>query len=143
MPSIRSRATDEHVDADALFAPPRDVAVLLIDDDADTRDLLAEVLEQSGYSVATACDGLEGLAALHVIRPSMILLDIEMPVMNGAQFREAQRRDPELIKIPTVVMTGSKEEPILDVGVVVALIKPFPTKVLLPLVARFCERRAS
>jgi CheY-like chemotaxis protein len=140
MGSTRSRATDEGADANALFGLRREVSVLVVDDDEETRDLLAVMLERAGYSVATACDGLEALAALRSIRPRLILLDIQMPVMNGAEFREAQRRDPELIRIPTVVMTGSKEEPILDVAVVDALAKPFPTSALLQILGRFCER---
>ena len=135
----RSRFTDEEVDHNVMCTPPREVSVLVIDDDGETRDMLSVMLERAGYSVATACDGLEALAALHSIRPRVILLDIQMPVMNGAEFREAQRRDPELIRIPTIVMTGSKEEPILDVGVVEAMTKPFRTAKLLPLVARFCR----
>lgn len=140
MGTTRSRATDEVVDANTLFSPRREVSVLVIDDDVETREMLAVMLERAGYSVAIACDGLEALAVLHSVRPRVILLDIQMPVMNGAEFRQAQRRDPELIKIPTIVMTGSKEEPILDVAVITSLTKPFPTTDLLEIVARFCER---
>jgi CheY-like chemotaxis protein len=69
----------------------------------------------------------------------MILLDIQMPMMDGAEFRQAQRRDHDLIKIPTVVMTGSKEEPLLDMGVVETLTKPFRAKELLAIVRRHCD----
>lgn len=136
MGATRTRATDDDSDANALFSARREVSILIIDDDAETRDMLVVMLERAGYSVATACDGLEALAALHSILPRMILLDIQMPVMNGAEFRQAQRRDPELIRIPTVVMTGSKEEPVLDVAIVEALAKPFPTRDLLAVVGR-------
>src|SRR5688572_22637827 len=101
------------------------VSVLVVDDDPDTRDLLTLILEHAGYSVATARNGCEALALMQSILPELILLDIQMPVMDGAFFREAQRRNPDLIRIPTAVMTGSKEEPTLDVGVVATLAKPF------------------
>ena len=121
----------------------RQVSVLVIDDDADTRELLDEALARAGYTVVTASNGQEALALLRSIRPEMILLDIQMPVMDGSEFREAQRRDHDLIKIPTVVMTGSKEEPLLDIAVVETLTKPFRTKELLAVVRRHCDPPAS
>jgi len=115
------------------------VSVLIVDDDADTRELLDVALVRAGYSVATASNGREALAILRTIRPEMILLDIQMPVMDGAEFRQAQRRDQDLIKIPTVVMTGSREEPVLDIGVVETLTKPFAVKDLVAIVGSHCE----
>jgi CheY-like chemotaxis protein len=113
------------------------VSVLVVDDDDDTRDMLGVIL--AGYSIATACHGREALSLLQSIRPEMILLDIQMPVMDGAEFREAQRRIPELISIPTVVMTGSREEPTLDVGIAATLTKPFGRNALLQIVERHCH----
>jgi CheY-like chemotaxis protein len=115
------------------------VSVLVIDDDVDTHETLAAILEHAGYSVATACNGREALALLGSIQPDMILLDIQMPVMSGPEFRQAQRRDHDLLRIPTVVMTGSKEEPVLDVGVADVLHKPFRAKELLAAVGRYCD----
>ena len=121
----------------------RNVSVLTIDDDADTRDLLGLILTNAGYSVAAADNGREALTVLRSIRPEMILLDIQMPIMDGAEFRQAQRRDPELIRVPTVVMTGSKEEPLLDLSVAETLTKPFRRDDLLAIVARYCDRRTA
>jgi len=121
----------------------RTVSVLVVDDDPDTRELLEEALVRAGYSVAIASNGREALAVLRSIRPEMILLDIQMPLMDGAEFRQAQRRDRDLIKIPTVVMTGSKDEPLLDIGVVETLTKPFRVKDLLAIVGSHCEPTAS
>jgi CheY-like chemotaxis protein len=116
----------------------RSVSVLVIDDDIDTHDMLSVLLAHAGYSVATACNGREALSMLASVRPSVILLDVEMPVMTGAQFREAQRRDKDLIRIPTIVMTGSKEEPQLDAGVAEVLHKPFRSKQLIAAISRYC-----
>ncbi|MDB4960815.1 MAG: response regulator receiver protein [Myxococcales bacterium] len=117
-------------------APP---SILIIDDDIDTHEALAELLEHAGYSVVLACNGREALKTLATMRPSMILLDVEMPVMNGPEFRQAQRRDQDLITIPTVVMTGSREEPVLDPGVADVLRKPFRSAQLIETVRRHCH----
>lgn len=130
----------EHRDAGAR--PPgalRKVSVLVIDDDIDTHEMLGVLLAHAGYSVATACNGREALGMLRSIRPEVILLDIEMPVMSGAEFRQAQRRDRDLIQIPTIVMTGSREEPQLDPGVKEVLHKPFPSAKLVAAIARYCD----
>lgn len=116
----------------------RPVSVLVIDDDIDTHDMLSVLLAHAGYTVETACNGRDALRILSSVAPQVILLDVEMPVMTGAQFREAQRRDKDLVKIPTIVMTGSKEEPQLDPGVAEVLRKPFRSKQLVAAIARHC-----
>jgi CheY-like chemotaxis protein len=94
-----------------LSAVQRAVSILVIDDDDDIRDTLAEVLEEIGYSVATASQGSEALELLQEVTPQVILLDLNMPVMSGAEFRAAQRRDPALREIPTIVMTAVDRMP--------------------------------
>ena len=116
-----------------------DAAVLVVDDDLDTRELLATLLEDAGYTVATAANGLEALRYLHAHRPELILLDVCMPVMDGATFRQHQRRNPSWLRIPTVVMTGAYEEPQLDLAVDEALRKPVGARRLLAIVARHCD----
>ncbi len=82
--------------------------VLVVDDDADNRQLLADVLRAAGYEVRTASDGRDALRHLPHCRPFVILLDLEMPVMDGRSFRAAQQRlDPELARIPVIVCGGS------------------------------------
>ena len=112
--------------------------MLVVDDDDESRDMLASVLANEGYSVATAADGLEALDLLESIRPELILLDVQMPRCDGAQFRQTQRRNRDWIRIPTVVMTGVEEEPVLDVGVELALRKPIRRHDVLALAARYC-----
>jgi CheY-like chemotaxis protein len=112
------------------------VSALIIDDETDTRELLAEVLRSEGYSAVTASDGEEGLRMLRSIRPDVILVDLFMPIMDGAHFREAQRRDPALLEIPTIVMTASDEEPLLDLAVDETLHKPVKAEQLLAAVRR-------
>src|SRR6185503_13456436 len=96
--------------------PPRemsdrnDVSVLVVDDDVDTREMVEQLLTAANYSVVTASDGREALELLETIRPALILLDVQMPVMDGAEFRQQQRRDPALLRIPTVVISGAASE---------------------------------
>ncbi len=115
-----------------------EVSVLVIDDDVDTRDIVTELVTNAGYTVASAGNGREALALLETIRPALILLDVQMPVMNGAEFREAQRRDRELLRIPTVVITGAASEPVLDIAIDEALRKPVRAADLMRIVERHC-----
>lgn len=82
--------------------------VLIVEDDDETRRLLAEWLEQEGYPVIEARDGREGLTALVGHRPGIVLLDLRMPRMDGLQFRRAQRclHDHLLADVPIVVVSG-------------------------------------
>jgi len=123
------------------FAPdlPK-VGVLIVDDDDDGRELLAGAIRRAGYSAVTARDGREALDALHACRPDLILLDVIMPIMDGASFRQQQRRNREWIRIPTIVMTGAADEPMLDVVVEEALRKPISSRKLLELVAGHCTK---
>ena len=82
--------------------------ILLIEDDPGLRDTLAEALVERGYDVSCASDGREALASLGTRpAPSVILLDLVMPVMDGWTFRAEQRRDPRLASIPTIVLSAS------------------------------------
>jgi CheY-like chemotaxis protein len=123
-------------DAHPLASPPlRAVSVLVIDDDDDIRDTLSEVLEDIGYSVVTASHGLEALALLRQVRPRVILLDLNMPTMSGAEFLLAQRGDPILRAIPTIIMTAVDRMPdrTADLAAEEVLAKPFRLPDLLAL----------
>jgi CheY-like chemotaxis protein len=120
----------------------RHVSVLVVDDDFDIRDVVTDVLEQRGYTVASACDGAEALELLRELRPGVILLDLNMPVMSGSEFRAVQERDPALRAIPTVVMTavGRMREHVAALNVEQALAKPMGLHELLDAVARYVPR---
>jgi CheY-like chemotaxis protein len=89
--------------------PQPPARLLLVEDDLALRQTMHDALEDEGYQVTDAANGLEALARLHGRdgRPDLIVLDLMMPVMDGWQFRAAQRRDRELSKIPVVVITGT------------------------------------
>ncbi len=81
--------------------------VLVVDDNEGIRESLIDVLDIEGYLVVTAEHGAEALAKLRSgVRPCVILLDLMMPVMSGADFRHAQRQDPQLAQIPVVLISA-------------------------------------
>jgi CheY-like chemotaxis protein len=87
--------------------------VLLVEDDVETRSLMREILEKEGRTVSEAENGQVALEVMERERPSLILLDLMMPVMDGFEFADAVRRRPEWRTIPIVVVTAhdvSREE---------------------------------
>jgi CheY-like chemotaxis protein len=135
---MSSTASGENAPAstDAL----RPIGVLVVDDDRDIRDTIQELLEGEGYSVATAENGAVALRQLQHVHPQLILLDLRMPVMDGASFREAQMNDESLAAIPTIVMSA-RSDPGKEAGpllVRACLSKPIELDELLALVAHYC-----
>jgi CheY-like chemotaxis protein len=92
------------------MAAPHRCFVLVVDDDAEIRELLRVALEAEGYHVACAADGR---AALNHVRSHadtcIILLDLMLPVMNAADFRSAQLQDRSLAWIPVILMSGAPD----------------------------------
>jgi CheY-like chemotaxis protein len=111
-----------------------------VDDDRDIRETLQEILEQEGYEVATAKDGLDALETARDERPAIILLDLFMPVMDGLEFRRRQLLDPALAEIPVVVVSAAAgiEDSISALGVAAHLEKPLRIEQLFEVVARYC-----
>lgn len=119
-------------------------SVLVVEDDASLRELLAMVLEGEGFSVTTAANGREALEAISASRPMVILLDMRMPVMDGWQFcREMDRRGGAR---PMIVVVTAAPDPALRAAEVDAdawLSKPFDRAALLALMRRMTESPAS
>jgi DNA-binding response OmpR family regulator len=82
--------------------------VLVIEDHDDTRDMVEAYLQAHGFTTIGAPHGLQGLAILRNHRPCLILLDLTMPVMDGWQFRQEQRRlaDSDLAGIPVLILSA-------------------------------------
>jgi len=83
--------------------------VLVVEDHADLREMLAALLESEGFDVQTARNGAEALKCLDEARPSVILLDLMMPVMTGDEFRERQLADPRFRDVPVICMTAAHD----------------------------------
>ncbi|KAB1073470.1 response regulator [Methylobacterium planeticum] len=84
--------------------------VLVVDDDAATRDLLTRFLQREGFQVAAAPDGRAGLEQARALRPRVILLDVTMPRMDGWEVLRALRSDPELGSTPAIMVTVLAEQ---------------------------------
>jgi CheY-like chemotaxis protein len=109
--------------------------ILVVDDDPDLRETLQMLLEASGFAVATAANGQAALDHLRSgARPSLILLDLMMPEMNGWEFLEHSRADASLAGIPIVIMTAHKAATDLPLDDV--LYKPFNAAKLLAVAGR-------
>jgi CheY-like chemotaxis protein len=82
--------------------------ILLVEDDEIVRRAIQMVLEWEGYEVECASNGQEALDTLRAgSRPSLILLDILMPILDGEEFRREQLRDPRLASIPVIVVSAA------------------------------------
>ena len=83
--------------------------ILVVEDDQDIRESLKELLEDEGYEVSAAEDGVRALLLLEQGQaPDLILLDLMMPVVNGYQFRSKQLEHAQWRSIPTVVLTADE-----------------------------------
>jgi CheY-like chemotaxis protein len=103
--------------------PPR---ILIVDDNEDGRQLMKELLEESGFVVSEAGDGgaaLELLAA--ELEPALVVLDLEMPVMTGAELLSAMRQHEQLSRLPVVIVSGNAKSVVpKDASVVGVFSKP-------------------
>ena len=114
---------------------PEKKCLLVVEDSSLVRGGMKMLLEWEGFRVSGAADGREALERLRQPdRPHLILLDLSMPVLNGWQFLEEQRRDPELAAIPVLVVTGHGEQ--APPGVAGLLNKPFEPEQLLEAIRR-------
>jgi chemosensory pili system protein ChpA (sensor histidine kinase/response regulator) len=121
-------------DVPALPARPRP-RVLVVDDSLTVRKITTRLLQREGYKVATAKDGADALEQLRADVPDAILLDIEMPRMDGFEFTRTIKRDPRTAEIPIVMITSRSAEKhrsrARELGVDRYLGKPFQEEELL------------
>jgi CheY-like chemotaxis protein len=119
-----------------------DFTILLVEDDLDVREALAETLRDEGYEVECAADGEQALGYLRAGgRPGLILLDLMMPRMSGSEFRMVQKIDPLLSHLPVVLLSadGRMEEKARALETAGAIRKPIDLDVLLATVQRFAR----
>jgi CheY-like chemotaxis protein len=121
-----------------------DKHILIVEDSPDLQMLLSQVFGLEGYPVSQAFNGKHALDLLHSSKslPSLILLDIMMPVMDGFEFRNEQEKDPRLAGIPIVVMTADidSQAKANKLGAVGVIRKPMlDIDALLGIAARYCS----
>jgi CheY-like chemotaxis protein len=114
--------------------------VLVVEDNPDLRELLADALADSGYGVEQVSNGAEALARLETSLPDVILLDLMLPVMDGAEFLRARQDRPFLARVPVMVLTAHPfHHRILDgLGATLVVRKPYNLDELLDAVALLC-----
>jgi CheY-like chemotaxis protein len=117
-------------------------SILVVDDDPDVRDAITSVLGDEGYQVTSAGSGREALEQLRrQTRPSLILLDMVMPDMDGWRFRMELKKLPELAGIPVVILSahGNVRDAALALGASDYLRKPLQVDSLLEIAERYCR----
>ncbi len=87
---------------------PVDGKVLIVDDNEDDRELLSSHLKRGGSEIELAQNGLEALEKIEAFEPDLVILDLMMPVMDGATFLQKLREDPRHRHLPVIVVTGAR-----------------------------------
>ncbi|HUS29748.1 MAG TPA: response regulator [Kofleriaceae bacterium] len=98
--------------------------LLLVEDNVEMRELVAEALRSFGFDVEEAGDGVDALAAIRRMRPSLLITDCDMPNMTGNELVRALACDERLCSLPAIVISALKQPPMPD-NVVRFLAKPF------------------
>ncbi len=121
--------------------------VLVADDDEDILQLVSFRLERAGYTVVTAADGQQALAAAREHRPDLAVLDVMMPGLNGYEVTRELRADPATAAIPVILLTARVQEADVsrgfDAGADDYLRKPFSPQELRSRVQAILARRSS
>jgi CheY-like chemotaxis protein len=129
-------------DANSAVVTPREPGlILLIEDDFMLRGSLATLLDAEGYRVESAANALDALQRLdRPPKPSLILLDIMLPYMDGLEFRAVQRRMRNIADIPVIVITavGIRPEVASELELDTAFFKPLEPSRLLAAIKRVC-----
>ena len=119
--------------------------VLVVDDDTDARELVRTYLAFAGFESIPAAHGGEGLDALREHRPCLIVLDLNMPVMSGWEFRARQKQLPDrrLADTPVVIVSALPDcaEQAKQLGAAEAICKPLDLDDLVHAVRYHCGRR--
>ncbi len=126
-------------EAQPQMSARRECRILIVDDDVSIRVAVSEFLRDEGYEVFTAANGREAIAIIERERPSLVLLDMRMPVMDGWTFaRELQERD---IRIPLVVMTAARDARrwAEEIHATAYVAKPFDLTELLDTFDQLCQ----
>ncbi|MFJ4382863.1 Hpt domain-containing protein [Pseudomonas sp. NPDC089408] len=127
-------------------APRRALLVMVVDDSVTVRKVTSRLLERHGMSVLTAKDGVDAMAQLEEHRPDVLLLDIEMPRMDGFEVATRIRRDERLKDLPIIMITsrtGQKHrDRAMAIGVNEYLGKPYQESLLLQSIAHWSQTHA-
>jgi chemosensory pili system protein ChpA (sensor histidine kinase/response regulator) len=147
-PAFDAPAAAKAPPAAALEADSRSGAplVMVVDDSLTVRKITGRMLAREGYEVATAKDGVDALQQLQDLKPDCILLDVEMPRMDGFEFARNVRADAATRAIPIIMITSRTADKhrkhALEIGVNEYMGKPYQEEQLLALVRRYTQEAA-
>lgn len=114
--------------------------ILIVEDKANSRELLRTVLEQQGYAVTEASDGEEALNKIRTAAPDLVLMDLQIPARNGYDVLQEIRKNPGLEHIPVVAVTANAmpgdRERVLAAGFTSYISKPVALAILRQEVSR-------
>jgi CheY-like chemotaxis protein len=119
-------------------------SILVVDDDADTRTMMTIWLHCQGYDVHVAANGQEALEILRQHVPCAMVVDLHMPVMDGAEFRHRQQQQrPEIANVPFILVSAGHDSEQVGraLGVTETIPKPFDSSRLLQALATHCHRQ--
>jgi CheY-like chemotaxis protein len=116
--------------------------ILVVDDDPDTLDLMTMWLDRAGYAVHAASNGCEALGMLETELPSAMVVDLNMPIMDGAELRRHQQGSPATSSVPFILVSGAGNAARIahDLGIVDVVAKPVDAAQLLAIIADHCSR---
>jgi CheY-like chemotaxis protein len=114
--------------------------VLIVEDQEDLREMMAQMLTLEGFDAETATDGVDALGKLlrSAVQPQIILLDMMMPRMDGWTFVDHQTNNPAIAAIPVVVLSAAPRNQLRDIRVVAILQKPLNFDELLAVLRTNC-----
>jgi chemosensory pili system protein ChpA (sensor histidine kinase/response regulator) len=126
-----------------ITASPALPTIMVVDDSLTVRKFTSRLLEREGYRVATAKDGVDALEQIKETLPSVMLVDIEMPRMDGFDLTRNLRADPRTQQLPIIVISSRTAEKhrthAAQLGVNAFLGKPYPEAELLQLIAQYAR----
>ena len=138
--TVAAESTDPEVPPEPAGDIVLGKTVLVIDDDANVRDLMKRSLTREGFHVELASDGYTGLERARKLKPSVITLDVMMPGMDGWVVLNQLKADAELSHIPVVMVTIVDEQNLgFSLGAVEYVTKPIDWQRLLKLLHRYCD----
>jgi two-component system cell cycle response regulator DivK len=115
--------------------------ILVVEDQADNRQILRDLLGNAGFELVEAENGEQALAALSKQRPDLILMDIQLPIMDGYEATRRIRTNPEMKDIPIIAVTSyalaGDEAKALAAGCTAYITKPFSPRALLSKVREY------
>jgi two-component system chemotaxis response regulator CheY len=136
-----NRTVEKWRDTPGIFPgdeDPERPCVLVVDDDPDLGEMMAQLLRGEGFDTEVAINGQDALDKAHANPPQVILLDMMMPVMDGWTFLAHQRKDAALAIIPVIVLSAVPPARLANVGAAATLQKPFDLNELLATLRAHC-----